>query len=157
MADTIPSKSPYIGAYVDWTSAYAQAHLSIHEVKVNTTDIAALEQFVEEHPMFHVLEKQEALSQSQTMFNQRWSLFIGVFVILLGATTIGIIQTLWHLVYTNRSQYTIQRMLGLSPKGLVKYLCMQVLTFTLYGLFNGLIIGALLTSIVKLIDKEGVH
>lgn len=32
---------------------------------------------------------------------------------------------------------------------------MQVLTFTLYGLFNGFIVGALLTSVVKLIDKEG--
>ena len=32
---------------------------------------------------------------------------------------------------------------------------MQVLTFTLYGLFNGFIIGALLMSIVKLIDQEG--
>lgn len=155
VAAIIPSENPYIGAYVDWTSDYAQSHLAIREVKVNTTDKPALEQFVQQHPMFHVLEKQEALSQSETMFNQRWSLFIGVFVVLLMATTIGIIQTLWHLVYTNRSQYTIQRMLGLSPNGLVKYLCMQVLTFTLYGLFNGFIIGALLTSVVKLIDQEG--
>ena len=59
-----------------------------------------------------------------------------------------------HLVYTNRSQYTIQRLLGLSPNGLVKYLCMQVLSFVLYGLATGLLIGALLTRLVSLIDKE---
>ena len=71
---------------------------------------------------------------------------------LLSATTIGIIQTLLHLIYSNQAQYTIQRMLGLSPNGLVKLLCMQVLSFVLYGLGVGILIGGVLTQLISLID-----
>ena len=149
----LTTEEPYIGAYIDWSSSYAQSQLPIYEIKFDTADLAQLQQLLSRYPMFHLLEKSEAIEQANTMFYQRWSLFVGVFFVLLAATTIGIIQTLMHLVYTNRSQYTIQRLLGLSPNGLVKYLCMQVLSFVLYGVVTGLLIGALLTRLVALIDK----
>ncbi|MEK4699435.1 FtsX-like permease family protein [Solibacillus sp. FSL R7-0668] len=150
----IATEQSYVGAYIDWSSAYAQNQLPIREIKLDTANSGQLERLLSLYPMFHLLEKSEAIEQANTMFYQRWSLFVGVFIVLLVATTIGIIQTLMHLVYTNRSQYTIQRLLGLSPNGLVKYLCMQVLSFVLYGLMTGLLIGALLTRLVSLIDKE---
>lgn len=151
----IDTEQSDVGAYIDWSSAYAQNQLPIREIKLDTTNSGQLEQLLNHYPMYHLLEKSEVIEQSTTMFYQRWSLFVGVFFVLLTATTIGIIQTLMHLVYTNRSQYTIQRLLGLSPNGLVKYLCMQVLSFVLYGLVTGLLIGALLTRLVTLIDKKG--
>ncbi|MER1988042.1 MAG: FtsX-like permease family protein, partial [Solibacillus sp.] len=73
--------------------------------------------------------------------------------ILFVATVVGIIQTLLHMIYTNRSQYTIQRLLGLTPNGLIKLLCLQVLTFILYGISVGLIVGVLLTRLIALIDS----
>lgn len=57
------------------------------------------------------------------------------------------------MIYTNRSQYTIQRLLGLTPNGLIKLLCLQVLTFILYGISVGLIVGVLLTRLIALIDS----
>lgn len=149
------TEEPYIGAYIDWSSSYAQSQLPMYEIKIDTADLAQLQQLLSRYPMFHLVEKSEAIEQANTMFYQRWSLFVGVFYVLLAATTIGIIQTLMHLIYTNRSQYTIQRLLGLSPNGLVKYLCMQVLSFVLYGVVTGLLIGVLLTRLVALIDKGG--
>lgn len=151
----IDTEQSYVGAYIDWSSAYAQNQLPIREIKFDTADSGQLEQLLNRYPMFHLLEKSVAIEQANTMSYQRWSLFIGILGVLLIATTIGIIQTLLHLVYTNRSQYTIQRLLGLSPNGLVKYLCMQVLSFVLFGLATGVLIGALLTRLVALIDKKG--
>jgi putative ABC transport system permease protein len=43
-------------------------------------------------------------------------------------------------------------MLGLSPNGLIKLLCMQVLSFVLYGLGVGILIGGVLTQLISLID-----
>ncbi|AWE07324.1 hypothetical protein DCE79_08015 [Lysinibacillus sp. 2017] len=153
----IIGKEEYLNnhAYIDLSSEYARNQLPLREIKLDTVDRGQLDQLLSRYPMFHLIEKQEAIEQSNTMFYQRWSLFVGVFCVLLVTTTIGIIQTLMHLIYTNRAQYTIQRLLGLSPNGLVKYLCMQVLCFVLYGLVTGLLIGALLTRLVALIDKGG--
>lgn len=149
------TKESYIGAYIDWTSMYAINNLSVREIKFDTGNRTHLEELLSRYPMFQLLEKQQAIEQANVMFYQRWSLFIGIFSVLMVATTIGIIQTLWHLIYTSRSQYTIQRLLGLSPSGLIKYLYVQVLTFVLYGLGTGLFLGIILTRLVMLIDQEG--
>ena len=154
VAKIIETESEFEGAYIDWSTMYAQSELSIYEIKFETADITQLEPLLNRYPMFHLSEKQSAIEQANMMFYQRWSLFVGIVGVLLAATTVGIIQTLMHLVYTNRAQYTIQRLIGLTPNGLIKYLCMQVLTFVLYGLVTGLIIGTMLTRLVLLIDKE---
>ena len=146
-------------AYIDWTSSFAQKYMSIRTIHLDGLNDASVFAKVEDllgyYPALQLLSKSVALQQSEEMFEQRWGLFVGVFVLLLVATIVGIIQTLLHIIYTNRSQYTIQRLLGLTPNGLVKLLCLQVLTFVLYGILVGIIVGGLLTKLLAVIDPVG--
>ncbi|WP_342546538.1 ABC transporter permease [Lysinibacillus sp. FSL K6-4013] len=142
---------------VDWSSFLtAQDHPFIEDIMVETsypeqalTELSFLE---ERWPALKLTDKATILAQSNEMFFQRWSLFVGVFVILIAATGLGVLQTLLHTIYTKRSDYAIQRLIGLSPNGLMKLILTQVLSFVLYGLIVGTFLGFVLTRMLGFID-----
>ncbi|MCS1390089.1 ABC transporter permease [Lysinibacillus boronitolerans] len=142
---------------VDWSSFLtAQDHPFIEDIMVETshpeqalTELSFLE---ERWPALKLTNKATILAQSNEMFFQRWSLFVGVFVILIAATGLGVLQTLLHTIYTKRSDYAIQRLIGLSPNGLMKLILTQVLSFVLYGLIVGTFLGFVLTRMLGFID-----
>ncbi|WP_155590880.1 ABC transporter permease [Lysinibacillus cavernae] len=148
----------YADLIVDWSSYLtSQDHTIIEDIMVETThseqalsDLSFLE---ERWPALKFTDKVTMLEQSKEMFFQRWSLFVGVFVILIVATCLGVLQTLLHTIYTKRSDYAIQRLIGLSPNGLMKLILTQVLSFVLYGLTVGTLIGLILTRMIGLIDE----
>ncbi|MGN4127934.1 ABC transporter permease [Lysinibacillus sphaericus] len=115
------------------------------------TELAYLE---ERWPALQFSDKKTIIEQSNEMFFQRWSLFVGVFVILIAATCLGVLQTLLHSVYAKRGDYAIQRLIGLSPNGLMKLILTQVLSFVLYGLTVGILLGLLLTRMMAFIDVD---
>lgn len=160
IVEIVPNKYNQQNVYLDWTAEFAKNTMIVREIHlekvVNAAALAQLEDLLSYYPNVQLLEKSVALKQSEEMFYQRWGLFVGVFVLLLVATVVGIIQTLLHMIYTNRSQYTIQRLLGLTPNGLIKLLCLQVLTFILYGISVGLIVGILLTRLMAVIDESPI-
>ena len=92
------------------------------------------------------------LAENERMYYQRWSLFIGVLIVLVAATCLGVIQTLLHTIYGKRTDYAIQRLIGLTPNGLVKLILSQVLSFVLYGLAVGTLIGTAFTKLLALVD-----
>ena len=88
------------------------------------------------------------------MFYQRWSLFVGVLIVLIVATCLGVIQTLLHTIYSKRADYAVQRLVGLSPNELMKLILSQVLSFVVYGLAVGIIIGTAFTKLLLLVDRD---
>jgi putative ABC transport system permease protein len=143
---------------VDWSSFLtAQDHLIIEDIMVETSHpeqaLAELSFLEERWPALKFTDKATILAQSNEMFFQRWSLFVGVFVILIAATALGVLQTLLHTIYTKRSDYAIQRLIGLSPNGLIKLILTQVLSFVLYGLTVGTLLGLVLTRMLGFIDE----
>lgn len=142
---------------VDWSSFLtAQDHPIIEDIMVETSHpeqtLAELSFLEERWPALKLTDKATILAQSNVMFFQRWSLFVGVFVILIAATGLGVLQTLLHTIYTKRSDYAIQRLIGLSPNGLMKLILTQVLSFVLYGLIVGTFLGFVLTRMLGFID-----
>ncbi|WP_016995090.1 ABC transporter permease [Lysinibacillus boronitolerans] len=142
---------------VDWSSFLtAQDHPLIEDIMVETSHpeqaLAELSFLEERWPALKLTNKATILAQSNEMFFQRWSLFVGVFVILIAATGLGVLQTLLHTIYTKRSDYAIQRLIGLSPNGLMKLILTQVLSFVLYGLIVGTFLGFVLTRMLGFID-----
>lgn len=143
---------------VDWSSFLtAQDHTIIEDIMVETAspdkalaDLAFLE---ERWPALKLTDKATMLEQSNEMFFQRWSLFVGVFVILIAATCLGVLQTLLHAIYGKRADYAIQRLIGLSPNGLIKLILTQVLSFVLYSLAVGIFLGLVLTRMLSFIDE----
>ncbi|WP_313892376.1 ABC transporter permease [Psychrobacillus sp.] len=148
-----------IDVYLDWSMHVPGKETPpIYEIMVETADVdtalAQLSYLQKEWPELQITNKETLIAESSEMFYQRWSLFVGVFVILIGATCLGVLQTLLHSIYVKRSDYAIQRFLGLSPNGLMKLILTQVLSFILYGLAMGTLIGLVLTKMLALVDRE---
>lgn len=155
----IPEPLNYVDVYIDWSSTIArQEPPMIHEIMVETTDtpqaIAQLQDILQQYPTFRLSDHDTIINQSNEMFYQRWSLFVVVFIVLIAATSLGVIQTLLHTIYVKRNDYAIQRLIGLSPNGLMKLILTQVLSFVLYSLTTGTILGLLLTRLLAFIDAK---
>lgn len=155
----IPLPLNFVDLYVDWSSTIAkQDPLLLNEIMVETTNtkqaIEELQSVLQQYPALQLSDKDTMIDQATEMFYQRWSLFVVVFIVLIAATSLGVIQTLLHSIYVKRNDYTIQRLIGLSPNGLMKLILIQVLSFVLYGLMIGTILGMLLTRLLAIIDPE---
>lgn len=154
----LDSYKEYIDLFVDWSSFIVSDSTIITDIMVEADDteqaLADLTFLQERWPALKITDKETFIEQNDEMIFQRWSLFVGVFVILIVATCLGVLQTLLHSIYSKRSDYAIQRLIGLSPSGLIKLILTQVLSFVLYGLVVGTILGLALTRMLSFIDEE---
>ncbi|MEY9972045.1 putative ABC transport system permease protein [Lysinibacillus sp. RC46] len=153
----LDSYNKYIDLFVDWSSFIVSSDSTIITnimVEADNTEqaLADLSYLQESWPALKITDKETFIKQNDEMTFQRWSLFVGVFVILISATCLGVLQTLLHSIYSKRADYAIQRLIGLSPRGLIKLILTQVLSFVLYGLAVGTFLGLLVTKLLFTID-----
>ncbi|MFJ6208709.1 ABC transporter permease [Lysinibacillus sp. NPDC092081] len=153
----LDSYTKYIDLFVDWSSFLVSSDSTIiTKIMVEADDteqaLADLSYLQERWPALKITDKETFIKQNDEMTFQRWSLFVGVFVILISATCLGVLQTLLHSIYSKRADYAIQRLIGLSPGGLIKLILTQVLSFVLYGLAVGTFLGLLFTKLMFTID-----
>ncbi|MGM9943929.1 MAG: ABC transporter permease [Lysinibacillus sp.] len=153
----------YMGSdiYFDWSAEVAKqtSNIIVTDIMVETADIEqtieALSFLHERWPALTFSDYDSYMEENSRMYYQRWSLFVGVLVVLIVATCLGVIQTLLHVIYGKRMDYAIQRLIGLSPNGLIKLILSQVMSFVLYGLAIGIVIGTAFTKLLALVDPEG--
>ena len=143
---------------MDWSSTLIEIEKPVVTtilVEADNTEqaLADLTYLQERWPALKLTDKESIIQQNDEMTYQRWSLFVGVFMILIAATCLGVLQTLLHSIYAKRSDYAIQRLIGLSPNGLIKLILTQVLSFVFYGLAVGTILGLVLTRLLGFIDE----
>ncbi|MFJ3386993.1 ABC transporter permease [Lysinibacillus sp. NPDC086135] len=153
----LDSYNKYIDLFVDWSSFIVSSDSTIiTNIMVEADDteqaFADLSYLQERWPALKITDKETFIKQNDEMTFQRWSLFVGVFVILISATCLGVLQTLLHSIYSKRADYAIQRLIGLSPRGIIKLILTQVLSFVLYGLAVGTFLGLLFTKLMFTID-----
>lgn len=153
----LDSYNKYIDLFIDWSSFIVSSDSTIITdimVEADNTEqaLADLTYLQERWPALKITDKGTFIKQNDEMIFQRWSLFVGVFVILISATCLGVLQTLLHSIYSKRADYAIQRLIGLSPRGLIKLILTQVLSFVLYGLTVGTFLGLLVTKLMFTID-----
>ncbi|MFT9819841.1 ABC transporter permease [Lysinibacillus sp. NPDC056185] len=153
----LDSYNKYIDLFVDWSSFIVSSDSTIITnimVEADNTEqaLADLSYLQERWSALKITDKETFIKQYDEMTFQRWSLFVGVFVILISATCLGVLQTLLHSIYSKRADYAIQRLIGLSPRGLIKLILTQVLSFVLYGLAVGTFLGLLVTKLLFTID-----
>lgn len=154
----VEPKHMHSEVYFDWSSETAQLspYTHVQDIMVETSDIeqtlSELSFLHERWPALTFSDYDTYLAENERMYYQRWSLFIGVLIVLVAATCLGVIQTLLHTIYGKRTDYAIQRLIGLTPNGLVKLILSQVLSFVLYGLAVGTLIGTAFTKLLALVD-----
>ena len=156
----VESKSFDSDIYFDWSSEIAQAFTYggiVKDVMVQTSNIDQtldeLSFLHERWPALLFADYDTHMEERNQMFYQRWSLFVGVLIVLIVATCLGVIQTLLHTIYSKRADYAVQRLVGLSPNELMKLILSQVLSFVVYGLAVGIIIGVAFTKLLALVDS----
>ncbi|QPQ31164.1 ABC transporter permease [Lysinibacillus sp. JNUCC 51] len=152
---------------VDWSSflsniaktSIAKTYIKDIMVETDNTEqaLAEVSYLVERWPAIKITDKETIIEQSNDLTFQRWSLFAGVFVILIITTCLGVLQTLLHSIYAKRGDYAIQRLIGLSPNGLIKLILTQALSFVLYGLTVGTFLGLLVTKLMSNIDGAPIY
>ena len=158
----VESKSFDSDIYFDWSSEMVQAlpyDVIVKDIMVQTSNIDQtldeLSFLHEQWPALVFADYDTHTEERNQMFYQRWSLFVGVLIVLIVATCLGVIQTLLHTIYGRRADYAIQRLVGLSPNELMKLILSQVLSFVVYGLAVGIIIGIAFTKLLALVDTGG--
>ena len=146
--------------YFDWSSEIVQESpydIIVTDIMIQTSNIDQtldeLSFLHEQWPALAFADYNTHMEESNQMFYQRWSLFVGVLTVLIVATCLGIIQTLLHTIYSKRVDYAVQRLVGLSPNELMKLILSQVLSFVVYGLAVGIIIGTAFTKLLLLVDS----
>lgn len=158
--DIIPDKGRGIEVYIDWSSEVVAQHsrLMVKEILIETNHIEQTLQEIsflyERWPALVMLDYDSFVQENEDMYYQRWSLFIGVLIVIFVGTCLGVIQVLMHMIHHKRMDYAIQRLIGLSPNGLVKLILSQVLAFIFYGLAVGIILGVLFTKLLALVDNS---
>lgn len=143
----------------DWSSPFVNnSYATVNEIMVETSNVQQTMmdlQFLHERwPALTFSDYETFSDENSRMFYQRWSLFVGIMIVLIAATCLGVIQTLLHTIYGKRNDYAIQRLVGLTPNGLIKLILTQVLSFVLFGLTVGTMIGFLLTQLLASIDAD---
>ncbi|MGE7674513.1 ABC transporter permease [Lysinibacillus sp. NPDC094403] len=152
---------------VDWSSflssidktSIGKTYIKNIMVETDNTEqaLADLSNLVKRWPALKITDKETLIEQTNDLTFQRWSLFAGVFVILIVTTCLGVLQTLLHSIYAKRGDYAIQRLIGLSPSGLIKLILTQALSFVLYGLTVGTFLGLLVTKLMSTIDGAPIY
>ena len=142
-------QTPHVAIYYSWATSDAFTKLPLAKLYVDApaTQLAKIEQKLN-LPALHFSSKTERMAQEDSLGQQRYVLVIGTLVVLIVATLLGVLQTLWHAMYAKRGDYKIQRLLGLTPKGLQQFIVLQALAFMIYGVGAGLLLGALFTKLL---------
>lgn len=142
-------QTPHVAIYYSWATSDAFTKLPLAKLYVDApaTQLATIEQNLD-LPALHFSSKTERMAQEDMLGKQRYVLVIGTLVVLIVATLLGVLQTLWHAMYAKRGDYKIQRLLGLTPKGLQQFIVLQALAFIIYGVGAGLLLGALFTKLL---------
>jgi putative ABC transport system permease protein len=151
----------FADVYADWSTSLPLEYVVFKELYVETSNLeetmSVINSLKGSYPEIQVSNLLDSIEQANTMFYQRWGLFLGVFIILLTATFIGIFQSLIHYIYTKRHDFAIHRLIGMTPNQLIKLILWQTFIFILYGLFIGYTIGILFTYTLSLIDPGNLY
>lgn len=123
---------------------------------INTyNDIKALEDLKNirsKYPELQVKSLSEALEQAQELFFQRWAIFIVVFIVVIGSTMVGVINSLINNILSKRKEFAVLRAIGVAPKGIIHMILAQVILFIGMGIIVGCLIGVILVALVIMLE-----
>lgn len=137
----------YNDIIVDWSSPIAD-FLALDEIFVDADSTDILQPIINKKPALHFTTKTMALMEEEKMYKQRFVLIISSLMILVAASTFGVLQTLSNAILRQQRDYRIKRLLGLTQNGMVFVIVLQSLTFILYGLIFGLAFGIFFTKLL---------
>ncbi len=143
---------------MDWSNVtYKQDYTVFERAFISSNNeretLKQLKKVKDQYPQLKISSYTQSLKQSNLMFQQRWSIFIVVIVVILFSVTLGVCNTLINNIQSKRKEFAILRVITVKKKGIVQIILTQVNLYVLIGIVLGAVIGALLTYMVSIIDR----
>ena len=146
---------------VDWenTELQSNADTNIYKILIKTNQeenedvIKGLNKLKIQYPEIKWTTLQEALTQSDQLFNQRFALFMVAAIIILLIGVFGTVSTLSSFIQVQRKEYAVLRAISLTPGQLFKMILIQSVLFCAVGSFVGAIAG--IVMVVALLSGLG--
>ncbi|URN96338.1 MAG: ABC transporter permease [Candidatus Pristimantibacillus lignocellulolyticus] len=152
----------YADMYVDLSAtSFIQPHTQFDELWLNAQDeTLVLEQLQELQQMYPAQLRMNSLSKelaiSDKMKDERWSMFVATLTIMMVSVIMGICNTLFQNIHSNRREYAVMRIIAVTERGISFMITLQFMLYILFGTLLGLILGTLVVSSLSRID-EGVQ
>ena len=146
---------------MDWSNVtYKQDYTVFERAFISSNNegetLEQLKKLKGQYPQLKISSYTQSLKQSNLMFQQRWSIFIVVIVVILFSVTLGVCNTLINNIQSKRKEFAILRAITVKKKGIVQVILTQVNLYVLIGIVLGAVIGILLTYMVSIIDRTPV-
>ncbi|PEN60261.1 ABC transporter permease [Bacillus wiedmannii] len=143
---------------MDWSNVtYKQDYTVFERAFISSNNeretLEQLKKLKGQYPQLKISSYTQSLKQSNLMFQQRWSIFIVVIVVILFSVTLGVCNTLINNIQSKRKEFAILRAITVKKKGIVQVILTQVNLYVLIGIVLGAVIGILLTYMVSIIDR----
>ncbi|PGW64892.1 ABC transporter [Bacillus cereus] len=143
---------------MDWSNVtYKQDYTVFERAFISSNNeretLEQLKKVKGQYPQLKISSYTQSLKQSNLMFQQRWSIFIVVIVVILFSVTLGVCNTLINNIQSKRKEFAILRAIKVKKKGIVQIILTQVNLYVLIGIVLGAVIGTLLTYMVSIIDR----
>ncbi|MNW46476.1 FtsX-like permease family protein [compost metagenome] len=150
-------------AYLDWSNAHLHTSFTKFEkMFIDSSDndrvinqLSELKKFYPGQLEFNSYE--QALIRSKSMFDQRWSIFIVVLIIVFISVAMGVYNTLISNIQSKRKEYALLRTFSVTRGGLVQVIMTQVILFITLGILLGVIVGYMFTFIIGLNDIGNIY
>ncbi|MES9754674.1 FtsX-like permease family protein, partial [Bacillus wiedmannii] len=133
---------------MDWRNVtYKQDYTAFERAFISSNNeretLEQLKKLKGQYPQLKISSYTQSLKQSNLMFQQRWSIFIVVIVVILFSVTLGVCNTLINNIQSKRKEFAILRAITVKKKGIVQVILIQVNLYVLIGIVLGAVIGIL--------------
>ncbi|QTD43176.1 FtsX-like permease family protein [Sporosarcina sp. Te-1] len=151
-----------VDAMMDWKATqFWNEFTTFNSLYIDTDDEAevlnAVEPLKQQYPELQLFGHQKSIDEANTMFLQRWSIFLMVLAALVLSVMTGVCNTLINTIYSKRKEFAVLRTIGVRPGGVGKVILTQVILYVVIGLCFGAICGFLLSWIILLIDPGKLY
>jgi putative ABC transport system permease protein len=126
------------------------------DVNDETQALADLESVREKYPELQITTWSEALKQAREGFAQWWGIFIVVLMAVIGCAMAGVLSGWLNQIMAKRKEFAVLRTVGVSPRGIMGNILVQVCLYAGLGIFFGSTLGAVILLLVVALDPTPI-
>lgn len=118
--------------------------------------LADLESVREKYPELQITTWSEAWKQAREGFAQRWGIFMVVLVAVFGCSMAGVLSGWLNQIMSKRKEFAVLRTVGVSPRGIMGNILVQVCLYAGLGILFGSMLGAVILVLVVALDPTPI-
>jgi len=153
---------PHIDMFIDWNNkVFLPSDFIFHQAFIRTTDIdktiSSLYALRNKYPEIRWSTLESALEWNNSMFRERFGMFILVLILVIVALCLGVINSVFEGIYRRRKEYAVLRVIGVEQKTIARTVYLQICLYMFIGVVMGVGVGSLLSFIfVVMVERIAI-